>query len=185
MILVSPVKDSTGGYLNEGLCDRHGRCQGGSSNAAPPTSAPTPTPRPTPTATPVPSRAPAGHYAGTTSQSDTISFDVTADSSNMTNLKAAGDVTCTDSSKWTWTVTSSSLSPINATLAFSRAYSGALSSGDSSITNINVSYTLSGMLTPSGAASGTFLLSHMTWDGSGKHYDCTGKSATWTAKLGG
>jgi hypothetical protein len=27
MILVSPVKDSTGGYLNEGLCDRHGRCR--------------------------------------------------------------------------------------------------------------------------------------------------------------
>jgi hypothetical protein len=150
-----------------------------------PPPAPGPTPRPTPTATSASSGAPAGHYAGKTSQNDIMAFDVTAGGNNVTNLQAVATVSCTDSSTWTWTVTSSNLTPISGALTFSRAYTGALSSSDTSITNISVDYTLTGKLTVAGTASGNFLLSHISWDSGGKHFDCTGTSASWTAKLGG
>jgi hypothetical protein len=128
-------------------------------------------------------KAKPGHYTGQTADTKAISFDVTADSSNETNLSGAGSVTCTDSSKWTWTFTSKSADVISPTLTFSHSYSGSLTISDPSITNINGSYSFAGTLTTTGTAAGTFVISHITWDQNGTHYDCTGTSTNWTAKL--
>jgi hypothetical protein len=130
------------------------------------------------------SKAKAGHYTGQTSESKSVSFDVSADSANVTNLSVAGIVTCSDRTRWTWTMSSSSNKPISAARAFTHSYTGALTLSGSSIANINVNYTLNGTLTTSGTASGTFQISHITWDQNGTHYDCTGTQATWTATLG-
>jgi hypothetical protein len=129
-------------------------------------------------------KAKAGHYAGQTSANDPVSFDVTAGGAGVTNLRAAGHVTCGDGSGWTWTITSSSTSPIGSTLGFSRTYSGGLTISDPKIANVNVSYKLTGTLTASGTAKGSFQISHIRWDQSGTHYDCTGSAASWTARLG-
>jgi hypothetical protein len=129
------------------------------------------------------SKAKAGHYAGTTDQGKSVSFDVTADSSNETNLSAVGSVTCADASQWTWTVTSNSNNAISPALTFSYSYNGPLTISDTSITNLNASFSLAGTLTTTGTASGTFVITHITWDKNGTHYDCTGTSTNWTAKL--
>jgi hypothetical protein len=141
------------------------------------------TAKPPPPPPPPASKAQAGHYTGSTDQGKSVSFDVTADSSNETNLSAAGSVTCTDSSRWTWTVTSSSINAISPTLTFLHSYSGSLTISDSSFTNVNASFSFAGTLTTTGTAAGTFVISHITWDQNGTHYDCTGTQANWTAKL--
>jgi hypothetical protein len=51
----------------------------------------------------------------------------------------------------------------------------------STITNIDATYSLAGTLTTAGAASGTFVIRHITWDDVGMHYDCTGAQVSWTA----
>jgi hypothetical protein len=129
-------------------------------------------------------KAKPGHYTGQTNAAGTIAFDVTADSAGVTNLKFVAQVDCTDTTSWNWTITSSSTNPISASRTFSRTYSGGLKISSSTISNINIAYTLSGTLTSAGSASGKFQVSHMTWDQSGKHYDCTSALTSWTAKLG-
>jgi hypothetical protein len=128
-------------------------------------------------------KAKPGHYAGQTNASGSIAFDVTADGTGVTNLKLAGPVDCTDTTSWNWTITSSSTTAITASRAFSRSYSGGLKISSTTISNVKVSYTLNGTLTSSGSASGSFQISSMSWDDSGKHYDCTGARTSWTAKL--
>jgi hypothetical protein len=129
-------------------------------------------------------KAKPGHYTGQTADTKAISFDVTADSANATNLSAAGKVTCTDSSGWTWTLSSQSNNPISPSLGFSHSYTGGLTINDNTITNINVTYTLTGTLTTTGTATGSYVISHITWDQNSAHYDCTGTPTNWTAKLG-
>jgi len=129
-------------------------------------------------------KAKPGHYTGQTSDAKSVSFDVSADSANAKNLRGAGIVTCSGGTKWTWTVSSSGNNPISAARAFAHSYSGPLTISGSSITNINVNYTLAGTLTTAGTASGTFQIKHITWDESGTHYDCAGAQATWAAKVG-
>ncbi|HEX3455351.1 MAG TPA: hypothetical protein VHS03_12045, partial [Gaiellaceae bacterium] len=136
-------------------------------------------------APPAKGKAKPGHSAGQTSANDPVSFDVSADSTGVTNLSFAGHVTCGDGSGWTWKVMSASKSPVSSTLAFSRTYSGALTISDPKIANVNVSYKLTGTLTPAGTAKGSFQISHIRWDQSGTHYDCTGSAASWAAQLGG
>ncbi len=123
----------------------------------------------------------AGHYSGQTSQGKSISFDVSADGRSVSNIAAAAIVTCSDSSSWTWGINSKGQRPVGSSLDFSRSYSGALTSTGSA-TNAKTSYSLAGHLDAAGGASGTFRLSRMSWDDSGKHYDCTGKAVSWTAR---
>jgi hypothetical protein len=130
-------------------------------------------------------KAKAGHYAGFTGESKSISFDVTADRAGVTNLHVAGKVTCADSTQWTWTFSSGGSNPVSSSLGFSHAYAGPLKIAGNTVTNINVSYALKGSLTGAGAASGSFQVKRITWDQNGKHYDCTGVQVGWTAKLGG
>jgi hypothetical protein len=129
-------------------------------------------------------KARAGHYSGQTSDAKPVSFDVTAGGASAENLRAAAQVTCTNGSKWSWTMISSASNPIKTGLRFSHSYNGPLTLSGSTITNINATYTLAGTLTAAGTASGTFFIRHMTWDDSGKHYDCTGSQVTWTAHFG-
>ncbi len=75
--------------------------------------------------------------------------------------------------------------PINSTLGFTRTYSGGLSISDPKIANVTVSYKLTGTLTTTGTAKGSFQISHISWDQSGTHYDCTGAGASLTARLAG
>jgi hypothetical protein len=79
---------------------------------------------------------------------------------------------------------SSGKNPISSTLGFSHSYTGGLTINDPAITNIKVTYTLTGTLTTTGTASGSFQISRISWDHGGTHYDCTGAAASWTAKLG-
>ncbi len=138
------------------------------------------------TTPPAPSgKAKAGHYTGQTGDSKSISFDVTADRASVTNLRVAGRVTCADSTQWSWTFSSGGNNPISSSLGFSHSYTGSLKIAGNTVTNINVSYALTGTLTASGTAGGRFQVKHITWDQSAKHYDCTGTPVAWTAKLGG
>jgi hypothetical protein len=132
-----------------------------------------------------PGKAKAGHYAGTTNAKGSIAFDVTPDGSGVTNLKVVGPVDCTDTTSWNWTITSTSTTSITTGRTFTRSYSGGLKISSSTISNVNVSYTLSGTLTAAGSASGKFQVSSMSWDASGKHYTCTGALTSWTARIGG
>jgi len=132
-------------------------------------------------------KAQPGHYSGTTNAAGTISFDVTAGSAGVANLKFVAQVDCTDTTSWNWTITSSSTNPISATRTFSRTYNGGLKISSSTISNIKVAYTLDGALTATGSASGKFELTSMSWDdsSSGKHYSCTSALTSWTARVGG
>jgi hypothetical protein len=130
-------------------------------------------------------KAKPGHYSGQTTDSKPVSFDVSADRTNVTNLSAAGKVVCADSSQWTWALTSSSNSPISPKLSFSHSHNGPLTINDNTITNLNLTATITGILTTTGTATGSFQISHISWDQSGTHYDCTGASTSWTAKVAG
>jgi len=125
-----------------------------------------------------------GHYTGQTSAGKPVSFDVSAGGGSVAKLSAAESVSCTNGSTWSWTMIANGANPIGSGLKFSHSYTGPLTLQGSSITNINVTYTFAGTLTTVGAGSGTFVISHIAWDDSGKHYDCTGSQVSWTAKLG-
>jgi len=140
--------------------------------------------KPRTTVTPSGGKAKPGHYTGTTNESKPLSFDVTSDVASVTNLKVAGNVDCTDTTSWSWTMSFTGKSPISPSLRFSHSYSGALTISSTTVTNVKVTYALSGALTSSGTASGNFRISHITWDASGKHYTCSGAAVTWTARLG-
>jgi hypothetical protein len=133
---------------------------------------------------PGPGKAKPGHYSGQTSAGKPVSFDVAADGGSVTKLSAAEQVACTNGTKWSWTLSSSSGNPIGPTRKFSHSYAGPLTLSGGTITNIRVTYSFGGTLTTGGTASGTFVISHMSWDDSGTHYDCSGSQVGWTAKLG-
>ena len=125
--------------------------------------------------------AKAGHYAGKTSQGKPVSFDVSADGRSLSNVTAGALVDCVGGSKGAWTLTFSGRTALDSTLRFSRSYTGALTTG-ASTTNVKVSDSISGQLDSAGGATGTFTLSRISWDQAGKHYDCTGKAVSWTAR---
>ena len=131
-----------------------------------------------------PGKAKAGHYSGQTSAAKPVSFDVSSGGGFVTKLSAAEQVSCTNNTNWSWTMISNGANPIGSARNFSHSYSGPLTLQGSSITNIQVTYTFAGGLTTTGAASGTFVISHISWDQNGTHYDCTGSQVSWTAKLG-
>jgi hypothetical protein len=47
---------------------------------------------------------------------------------------------------------------------------------------VKVSDSISGGLDTAGHATGTFTISHISWDQAGKHYDCSGSAVSWTAR---
>ena len=132
-----------------------------------------------------PGKATPGHYAGTTNASGSIAFDVTTGGTAVTNLTVVGPVDCTDTTSWTWTISSAGTTAITASRTFTRSYNGGLTISSSTYSNIKVAYTLSGTLTSTGSASGKFQVTSMSWDASGKHYTCTGALTSWTARIGG
>jgi hypothetical protein len=133
---------------------------------------------------PGPAKVRSGHYTGQTSAGKPVSFDVAAGGGSVTKLDAAEEVTCSNGSTWSWTMISSGANQVGTGLKFSHSYSGPLTPPDSSITNINVTYSFGGTLTTSGIGSGTFAISHISWDQSGTHYDCSGSQVSWTAQVG-
>jgi hypothetical protein len=127
------------------------------------------------------SSAKPGHYSGTTSEGKPVSFNVAAYGRSVSKVTAGAFVDCVGGSKGAWTLSFSGSTALSSTLRFSRSYTGALSTGGST-TNVKVSDSISGQLDSAGGATGTFTLSHISWDQAGKHYDCTGKAVSWTAR---
>jgi hypothetical protein len=128
-------------------------------------------------------RANAGHYTGQTSAGKPVSFDVATGGGSVTKLSAAEQVSCTNGTAWTWTMNATGGLPIGSTGKFTHSYSGQLPPPGSSIARITVKYTFGGTVTTAGSASGAFVISHISWDQSGTHYDCTGSQVSWTAHL--
>src|SRR5205085_1363243 len=123
----------------------------------------------------------AGHYAGQTTEKRPVSFDVASDGRSISKLSASGFVNCTDSTRWGWRFTFTGQTALTSALRFSRSFSGTLTTGGS-LRNVKVSDTIGGVLDGTGGASGTFTISHLTWDQDGKHYDCLGSQVAWTAR---
>jgi hypothetical protein len=148
------------------------------------TPAPTPTPTPAPPPPPAPS-APAGHYCGLTNEGKSICFDVTAaPQSVMKNLKTESIANCGDGSSWIWTLSFfAPVSILQPGLTASYSYSGPLPDNSTS-SHIQIAYSVTASFDTSGNANGTIVLTHISWDEGGTHYDCAGDPRTWTGRLG-
>jgi hypothetical protein len=144
------------------------------------------TPPPPPPAPPPPPPSPgpaAGHYCGLTNEGKSICFDVGADST-LSNLVTESVVNCGDGSSWLWTLSFPGPDDVaRPALTFSHPYSGSLPDISDS-TSISVTYTVAGTFDLAGNASGTIVMSHMSWDSGGTHYECSGDPRTWKARLG-
>jgi hypothetical protein len=141
---------------------------------APPPAPPPPPPAPGPAA---------GHYCGLTNEGKSICFDVGSDST-VSNLVTESVVNCGDGSSWIWTLSFTGPDVVTPPgLTFSHPYSGSLPDISDS-TSISVTYTVAGTFDLAGNASGTIVMSHMSWDSGGTHYECAGDPRTWTARLG-
>jgi hypothetical protein len=151
------------------------------AQTAPP---PAPPPAPTPPPPPAPSAA-AGHYCGLTNEGKSICFDVTAaPTSAVRNLKTESIANCGDGSSWIWTLSfSAPVSILQPGLTMSYQYSGPLPDFEGT-TNVQVSYSVNATFDTAGNASGTIVLTHVSWDSGGTHYDCAGDPRTWNGRLG-
>ena len=151
--------------------------------AQPPEPAPAPAPAPTP---PPPPAAPAplpGHYCGLSNEGKSICFDVTSQPA-VANLVTESVATCGNGGQGTITLTISQPVPVvQPGLTMSYSFSSALpdSGGD---TNISIAYAISATFDTAGNATGTIVLTHLSFDEGGTHYDCAGDPRTWTARLG-
>jgi hypothetical protein len=151
-----------------------------------PAPAPAPSPAPAPPPAPGPAAA-AGHYCGLTNEGKSICFDVTpAPQSVLTNLTTESIARCGDGTSWVWTLPfTAPVSILQPGLTASFEHNGALpNSADGSATHIQIVYSVAATFDTAGNASGTIVLTHISWDANGKHYDCAGDPRTWTARLG-
>jgi hypothetical protein len=146
--------------------------------------APVPTPTPTPPPPPAPA-ASAGHYCGLTNEGKSICFDVTAPpAAAVRTLKTESIANCGDGSSWLWTLSfPGPVSIVQPGLAMTYQYSGPLPDLEDT-TNIQVSYSVNATFDTAGNAKGTIVLTHVSWDSGGTHYDCAGDARTWDAELG-
>jgi hypothetical protein len=151
------------------------------AETAPP---PAPAPAPTPPPAPAPAAA-AGHYCGLTNEGKSICFDVTAPPTPaVRNLKTESIANCGDGSSWLWTLSfSAPVSILQPGLTLAYQYSGPLPDFEGT-TNIQISYSVNATFDTAGNASGTIVLTHVSWDSGGTHYDCAGDPRTWNARLG-
>jgi hypothetical protein len=117
-----------------------------------------------------------GHYAGSTSQNRSISFDVTPDVTAITNLKLEVDIQCVEVDyRETNVPLDFGSTPIRLKPDFSFSVSG--SDGDS---NGKVDLSVGGVLSVGGSASGTFRLDLEVYTSAGTVHCSTG-NLTWNA----
>ena len=117
----------------------------------------------------------AGHYSGQTSQGKAISFDVSADSTSLSNMSFSADLTCPNQSAL---VRDFPVQLEGSNSLTNGAFSGTFS-GSSSDGNLQVSGSLAGSFDPStGAGSGTLQVDLTVNDPS---LQCSSGQVTWTA----
>jgi hypothetical protein len=117
----------------------------------------------------------AGHYSGQTSQGKAISFDVSADSTSLSNMSFSADLTCPNQSA---IVRDFPVQLDGSNSLTNGAFSGTFS-GSSSDGNVQVSGSLAGSFDPStGAGSGTLQVDLTVNDPS---LQCSSGQVTWTA----
>jgi hypothetical protein len=120
----------------------------------------------------------AGAYCGFTEQGPGLC--VTTDGLVVTTFQTSAIVDCSDGSRWTWTVTFTGRSVVvQSDYSFSYSYSGPLNNTPQGATNIQASEFVQGTFTTDGKATGTFAISHISWDENGQHYDCTQNPVGW------
>ncbi len=121
----------------------------------------------------------AGHYAGQTSQGKAIAFDVSADSTSVSNLTFTADLTCTELPGVTvrdFPLDFGGPITVNADRSFGGPVSG--SSSDGSVT---LSGTFAGSFdAATGAGSGSFSIDLTINDPSGALH-CSSGQVTWNA----
>jgi hypothetical protein len=134
---------------------------------------------------PPPAGATVGHYCGgVTDGNQTVCFDIAPYTLTVDNFTFQAIVTCTDASKWTWTLSAPQMPTLpDGTFSYSETDSST-SSTDPSFTNLVISYSLTGVVDGSGFASGDYQVTSMSWDRNGVHYDCSGFPESWTASTG-
>jgi hypothetical protein len=150
------------------------------------TPAPAPAPAPAPPPPPAPSAA-AGHYCGLSNEGKSICFDVTpAPQQVLTNLQTESIANCGDGSSWIWTLPfNRPISILQPGLTANFQFSGNIpDTSDGSATHIQIAYSVNATFDTAGNASGTIVLTHISWDAGGTHYDCAGDPRTWNARLG-
>jgi hypothetical protein len=148
-----------------------------------PATAPSPAPTPTPPPPPAAPTAKAGHYCGFTNQGKSICFDVTG--SSAANFATTSDVDCGIGILPDVSLSFTGATQIQPDLSFSFSYNGPVQTGSGSkITNVAMSYTVSGKLDTAGNATGTLSLSRFSFDYETTRYDCAAAGYAWQAKLG-
>jgi hypothetical protein len=150
---------------------------------------PTPEPPPTEPPPPPPPAPPAqrvvrGHYCGFTNQGKSICFDVTADSTSVSNMETTSNVDCGNAEIPNLGLSFGGSTPIQPDLSFTFAYTGSIQSGDPEVRNITTSYSVTGKFDSAGNATGTLSLSRFSFDYQGTHYDCAAAGYAWQARVG-
>jgi Ca2+-binding RTX toxin-like protein len=146
-------------------------------------SAPTPPSPPTPPTTPAGPTAKAGHYCGFTNQGKSICFDATTTS--VSNFDTTSDITCGSLG----TIPDLRLgfggsTPIQSDLSFTFSFNGPVDAGDSGLTNVKMSYSVTGKFDTAGNATGILNFSQLSFDYHGFHVDCAAAPYAWQAKAG-
>jgi RTX calcium-binding nonapeptide repeat (4 copies) len=153
-----------------------------------PATTPTPPPEPTPPTPPAPPAptgptAKAGHYCGFTNQGKSICFDATT--TTVSNFDTTSDIACGSLG----TVPDLRLefrgsAPIQSDLTFTFSFNGPVDAGDSGLTNVKMSYSVTGKFDTAGNATGILNFSQLSFDYQGLHVDCGAAPYAWQAKAG-
>jgi hypothetical protein len=149
----------------------------------PPPPAPTPQP-PAPPPPPV-ATAHAGHYCGFTNQGKSICFDVTAGGTRVANFETTSDLTCGDLVLPDLGFSFGDSTALQADLTFSFTYNGPIQTDPgSAVTNVMITYTVTGKLDTAGNGTGTLTVGRFSFDFRGTHIDCAAAPYGWQARLG-
>jgi Ca2+-binding RTX toxin-like protein len=148
-----------------------------------PSSEPAPPPEPTPPAPAPGPTAKAGHYCGFTNQGKSICFDATA--TTVSHFDTTSDITCGSLG----TIPDLRLqfggsAPIQSDLSFTFSFNGPVDAGDSGLTNVKMSYSVTGKFDTAGNATGILNFSQLSFDYQGFHVDCGAAPYAWQAKAG-
>jgi Ca2+-binding RTX toxin-like protein len=151
-----------------------------------PASTPTPPSEPAPPAPPAPPPAPtatAGHYCGFTNQGKSICFDATT--TTVSHFDTTSDITCGNLG----TIPDlrlgfSGSAQIQPDLSFTFSFNGPVDAGDSGLTNVKMSYSVTGKFDTAGNATGILNFSQLSFDYQGFHVDCGAAPYAWQAKAG-
>jgi RTX calcium-binding nonapeptide repeat (4 copies) len=151
-----------------------------------PSSSPTPPSEPTPPAPPAPPSVPtakAGHYCGFTNQGKSICFD--ASTTTVSNFDTTSDITCGSlGTVPDLRLTFGGSAPIQSDLSFTFSFNGPVDAGDSGLTNVKMSYSVTGKFDTAGNATGVLNFSQLSFDYQGLHVDCGAAPYAWQAKAG-